>query len=265
MQALRSELVPRLENPLQDIPRIYYINLTRSFERRKYMQDLLSHPRYAGIPIERIGGCDGEREPLEQSIGFRDVLPNPQMSRSEYGCTVAHFRAIHAFSLHCSDASYTLILEDDVSDEYVPLWTQTLREQIEHAPADWEVLQLSYIQWGYLPTEAYERTEMSKNLCGTAAYVIRYTAAKRLIDYLCPGGGGDTPATQLYTIGPEYPLFHYADRFLYIFFTTYCLRMPPFTYRDANDSLIHPDHMELHRRSKQEIWEATYGKAKQTI
>jgi len=244
---LADHLTPtNLSHPLEGLPRIYYINLDRSTDRRAYMETLFSDPIFAGIEVERVEGMDGKAEPMENYLDFYGCQKHPRMMNTEFACTVSHFRAIHQFAM--TDDPVALIVEDDLSVEFVPFWKVSLGELIAAAPADWEILQLSYILFSHYHATPYDRWEMQKNYCGTAAYLITNDAAKRLTTYLCRFS---SPAMPKYCIGHEFPYYHQADRFLYCFFHTYSVCPPPFTPKDDNDSLIHQEHLDHHVTSKE--------------
>jgi GR25 family glycosyltransferase involved in LPS biosynthesis len=235
-----------LSNPMEGVSNIYYVNMERSVDRRKHMEALFQDPIFRSIPIEAVPALDGTKESIDDALDFYQCMKNPRMMATEYGCTLSHFRAIHQFAM--TDDPVALIVEDDLSTEFMPYWKKSMKQWIDGAPPDWEVIQLSYILFEYLPSDEYERWEMHKNLCGTAAYLITNDAAKRLITYLCRFS---SPAMPKYCIGNEHPVYHHADRFLYKFFRTYSTNRPPFTYRDSNDSMIHPDHVDFHAESKE--------------
>jgi GR25 family glycosyltransferase involved in LPS biosynthesis len=244
---LADHLSPvHLPAPLKGLSAVYYINMDRSTDRDAHMRQVFEDPIFQGIPVERVKGIDGKQDQVLDYLDFHMCSKNPRMMDTEYGCTLSHFRAIHQFAM--TDDPIGLIVEDDLSTEFVPFWQKTVEEVVAGAPPDWEVLQLSYILFDTLPSEGYNLWEMHKNFCGTAAYLIRNEAAKRLIQYLCRHS---SPVMPKYSLGPEVPYYHHADRFLYIFLKTYSYAPPLFTYRDNNDSTIHPDHVDFHSESKE--------------
>jgi len=235
-----------IANPMEGISNIYYINLDRCTDRKNYMEKMFQDPMFQGIELERVEGMDGKTERMEDFLDFYMCQKHPRMVNSEFACTISHFRAIHQFAM--TDDPIALIVEDDLSVEFVPYWKETMGELIQGAPPDWEILQLSYILFSHYHTEKYDPWEMSKNYCGTAAYLITNDAAKRLTTYLCRFS---SPAMPKYCIGAEHPYYHQADRFLYCFFKTYSINCAPFTPKDNNDSLIHEQHLEHHILSKE--------------
>jgi GR25 family glycosyltransferase involved in LPS biosynthesis len=244
---LSDYLTPmNVPNPMEGISNIYYINLDRCTDRKNYMEKMFQDPMFQGIEIERVEGMDGKTERMEDFLDFHLCQKHPRMVNSEFACTISHFRAIHQFAM--TDDPIAMIVEDDLSVEFVPYWKETMGELIRGAPPDWEILQLSYILFSHYHTQKYDPWEMSKNYCGTAAYLITNDAAKRLTAYLCRFS---SPAMPKYCIGAEHPYYHQADRFLYCFFKTYSINCAPFTPKDNNDSLIHEEHMGHHVLSKE--------------
>ena len=75
--------------------------------------------------------------------------------------TISHVRALRQIHRDRPMGQIAYVAENTLSYEYVPFWTTTLQRIIQNAPADWGVLQLSYI-------------------CGSAtASIIRNTPSKR--------------------------------------------------------------------------------------
>jgi len=246
---LADHILPtHISEPLKGLSSIFYINMDRSTERETHMQSLFQDPVFQnpGVEITRISAIDGTKKDWNNYLEFYQCSQHPRMMDSEYGCTISHFRAIHYAAM--TDDPYSLILEDDASLEFLPYWKKSIQQLVDDAPPDWEILQLSYILFDTLPEEEYEPWEMSKNFCGTAAYIIKNSAAKRLTQYLCRNS---SPAMPRYCIGPEVPYYHHADRFVYAFLKTYSYHCPFFTYREQNDSYIHPEHVDFHSESKE--------------
>ena len=164
------------------------------------------------------------------------------MTASEYGCTLSHLTAIHEFAK--TDLPVALILEDDVCLDFKPYWRKSMKEIALGAPKDWEILQLSYIMFDFVPSAEYESADpFTKNLCSTAAYMISNSAAKRLMADIYKSGKFD--------LSDNTP--HQADRYLYLKCKTYTYKYSPFIYRTDNDSEIHPDHVQYHTENKRKI------------
>lgn len=266
---LSDHLQPtKLESPLDGIQRAYYLNMPTSTERKNHMNTVLKHTAFTaknGIPTFHIKAIDGRDPNFKVSDYFEfysGVQKNPRMMNSEYATTLSHIKAIHQFARDVEEynlpyESIALIMEDDISMEFVDYWPKSVNQLIADAeysgslPSNWEVLQLSYCLFATVPSgKPAEPWHMRKNFCGIIAYFIRYSAAVRLIEYLCKFSNPSDSYCKYY-IGPEFPYYHHADRFLYSFFNTFTLNPPLFTYRDSNDSNIHPDHLDYHAKSKE--------------
>ena len=257
-----------LPNKLCGVSSIYYLNMERSVERKRHIESILCDMEGEGggggaadqkIPKVRIEAVDGNSPnfSVERYFSFYGgSSKNPRMMSTEYATTLSHIMAIQQFvedsysaPWGSDDNAIGLVVEDDLSSEFMPYWRVNIETMVRlRAPRDWEILQLSYILFDYTPIDEFEHWMMHKNMCGTAAYLIRLGAAKRLIEYLTKYSN---PTEFRFCIGSEHPYYHHADRFLYSFFKTYGVNPPLFTYRDSNDSFIHPDHVDFHAGSKE--------------
>ena len=239
------------------VDHIFYVNLDRCTERRQYIESVVSvHPTVESVPIHRISAIDGSTTDVDEYVSFQSpYTKNPLVSNAVYGCTISHIRAIETFANMGADGSIALIVEDDVSLEFSPYWPATMKQCIDAAPPDWEILQVSSIPYyhhdrvnraGY----DYDRWNLRKKVCGTAAYLITYQAAQRIIQFLHRRSNVDRDNTK-YCIGPPMNPWYPADVLLYDYLCTYTVYPPPFTYRDDNDSTIHTDHLSFHIQMKE--------------
>ena len=227
-----------LSRPIDGVDAIYWINLDRCTDRRGHLETVLSDPIFDNIPKIRIKGIDGKGDDIDLYAN----LPSRRMTASEYGCTLSHLTAIREFAK--TDLPVALILEDDVCLDFKPYWRKSMKEIALGAPKDWEILQLSYIMFDFVPSAEYESADpFTKNLCSTAAYMISNSAAKRLMADIYKSGKFD--------LSDNTP--HQADRYLYLKCKTYTYKYSPFIYRTDNDSEIHPDHVQYHTENKRKI------------
>ena len=226
---------------------LLWINLDRSPDRRTHMEQMLTDPIFDNMKKNRISAIDG-KDPI--NLGKYMQIQRKTMSACEYGCTLSHLEAIKQFYYNTinqtdqiADNPCALILEDDVCLDFKPYWKKTLNEIIEEAPPDWEIIQLTYIMLVKEPTHLYEEWTTQKNLCSTAAYIINFETASKIINKLYKNGKWVLPNNQL----------QHADRLLYSLGKTYTYKDCPFIYRTENDSLIHADHLDFHRDNKEKI------------
>ena len=224
------------ENTLKDgVDIIYWINLDRSQDRKQNIQNMFQDNSLRNIPNVRIKAVDGKTDNIDKYIQNKKT---DNIKSTEYACTISHLNAIQEFSK--TEYNIALILEDDVCLDFKPYWKKSIKEMIDSAPKDWDIIQLCYIILGKKPDQEFELDPSSKNLCSTAAYIINNHAAKKLMQKINYGGK--------YQLEMELP--HQADRYLYKALVTYCYKYPFFIYRTENDSYIHPEHVNFHNYSK---------------
>lgn len=139
-----------IEDKIGDIP-LYYINLNRNPDRRRYMEDQIR--LYNIKNQERIEAIDGQKfldRDLDGGIvrlskKYVQFFNNySKYSLGELGCTLSHILAIRTAYDNGDDIA--LILEDDVSLALVPFWKVSLKDVIQSAPKDWKIINLCGLQ-----------------------------------------------------------------------------------------------------------------------
>jgi GR25 family glycosyltransferase involved in LPS biosynthesis len=154
--------------------------------------------------------------------------------------------AIKTFSE--TEYDIALIFEDDVTLEFKRFWKGSLKQIIENAPPDWEIIQLCYNTTQILTSE-YTLNNYKKNNYGgiacMAAYIINNNAAKKFIN--------DTydQETKRYKLLDYHT--HEADHYLYKCLRTYTYKYPYFIYPTNNNSTLHPEDLSSHIRSKLQL------------
>ena len=129
MQALPQNLQP---GALSGIPLVIFINMDKSVERRRVMEDQLRITS-GDAAVRRSPGV--LYDPLKRPLGYSDHLRN-----AERGCTQAHFDAI-SMAL-AEGVSHALILEDDASLHLSTAWPETLASLVARAPRGWDFIRL---------------------------------------------------------------------------------------------------------------------------
>ena len=135
---LNPKLLKKCEIP------VYFINLDRSNERRKNLELELNkyftnHHRVKAIDGHLLQSdiFKNKTELFEYDLSdFKDDGNNP----GEIGCLLSHIKAIK--KIHEDKCEYALVIEDDASFKYINKWGTTLKEIIEKAPKDFDVLKL---------------------------------------------------------------------------------------------------------------------------
>lgn len=156
----------------------------------------------------------------------------------EYACLLSHLNTIKNFSY--TNHKYALIFEDDISLEFVKYWDTKISDIINNAPNDWEIIMLGYIivKDKELPNLYYFNENGEIN--STISYIIKNDAAKKYINKYYINNRFDITYTDM----------HQADYYLFTTFKTYCYKYPYFTYKFNNDSTIHSEHLEYHKKAK---------------
>ncbi len=237
----------RFENEkkyLDGIDIIYWINLERSPDRKKNMEEMFQDSAFSGILNERIIGVDGKKDKIYDMIQVSKHTAND----SEYGCLLSHLNAIKKFN----ESSYeiSLILEDDCTLEFKKYWKKSVKEIIQDAPTDWEIIMLSYTDLHNLTdwTKAKDYTLNQTNLYSTLSYIINKKGAKKIV---ADCENLSCYKDKVYLLNTNE--VHVADIYIYKNAITYCYKYPMFISRSNNESTIHAEHLDVHEKSKQII------------
>jgi GR25 family glycosyltransferase involved in LPS biosynthesis len=111
---------------------LYYINLDRSLDRRKFMEDQF---KSNSIFFKRISAVDGK----DIKIKYRNKCTK-KISHSELGCTLSHIKAIQtAYNDNCNIA---VICEDDINFSLIKKWNEKLSDIVNMVKDDWHIIKL---------------------------------------------------------------------------------------------------------------------------
>jgi GR25 family glycosyltransferase involved in LPS biosynthesis len=215
---------------------IYWINLDRSKERRTNMEKIFADECFKDVPvIQRFSAVDGKKPGIiDKYIRVDDKTIND----AEYGCLLSHLEVIREFSQSSYDIA--LVMEDDVTLDFKKYWKKDLKTIIGKAPADWDIIMLSYIS-NELPPNEFTLNE--NKYWSTLAYIINNKAAKKLINEIYIDGK--------YNI--ETYINNEADQYIYQKVTTYTYRYPLFIYKYNEESTLHQGAIERHNISRNRI------------
>ncbi|AYV77181.1 MAG: putative family 25 glycosyltransferase [Barrevirus sp.] len=190
--------------------------MDQSLERRKYMEQLFIDNKVKNCRVPGIS------------------IPE----NKNFGCIASHIKAIRTF--YESGEEVGIICEDDLSFEYKPFWKNSLNEIISKGPIDWEIIQLAINvseetlnKCFYNGKLNYIPDPLNNFIACCGCYAINRRGAEKIIDL---------DLARLVNSVAEYVLYFYAR--------TYTYKYPPFTYRDNNDSTIHPQYLWEHVRAK---------------
>jgi GR25 family glycosyltransferase involved in LPS biosynthesis len=223
---------------------IYWINLERSLNRRNEMTKLLST---INLPNQRIDAVDGKNISDENLYkNFNNIQKH--RSKVEYACLLSHLNSIKTF--YDSSHNIALILEDDISTEYLQYWNKTVCQIISEAPQDWEIIMLNYVSKTTL-NDTYTLNKFGHINC-CQSYLINKKGAQKLIDSIYKNNIYELDSKKLHT----------SDNYIYSTLVTYTYKYPYFTYPNNNDSTIHESHLDFHNWTKQNAfvaWKELYN------
>jgi GR25 family glycosyltransferase involved in LPS biosynthesis len=156
-----------------------YINLDRARDRDERMKAMLASS-FPGRTFERVSGVDGAFFP--ENIKQHESGP-PGVN----GCVASHVLCM--MKLLESDDAHAVVLEDDLSDEYVRYWTPFHWKLFDEGTDECDIVQMCCIGKYGGSLENLERK--GKNQWSTVAYVVSREAARRIVDVVRPDGGSE--------------------------------------------------------------------------
>jgi len=221
---------------LDGVDVIYWINLDRSPDRKKSMEEMFEDQEFDGKKIIRIPAVDGKSPDIDNIINSNfEKVHLDTYTKIEYACSLSHINSLREFGK--SEHQIALIMEDDMTLEYKPYWKKSIKEIINNAPSDWDIIQLTYTINNNLPNNIYEKN--NKGFFGAGSYIINKNNIN-VIQNLQNKIKTDDPRTDFY---------------LFDIFNTYLYKYPMFIYKNDEQSTIHQDHVNHHNESKNKITE----------
>ena len=130
-------------------------------------------------------------------------------------------------------------MEDDMTLEFKPYWKKSVKQIMDYAPNDWEIIQLCYNSNSGIPLKKYTRYKNGNFACA-GAYVLN---KNKII-------------TNFKSLPQNHS--HEADHYLFNKYNTYAYKFPMFIYRTNEISTIHQHHVNGHDNSKNMIINKLY-------
>lgn len=231
---------------LDNFPKVLWINMDKSVERRRYMQQLLDSYKISHTRISAVNGVD---RPMTELVMY--CKPNRKLRISENACTASHFKALKYF-VEQTKEDKIIIFEDDVSFEFLQYIPYNWSQLEKNFPQNYSVIQLAISTWGSGVTNNLVKFSADKKYYCTAAYLITRKAAIELINKYFH--------KTHYKLDLSTKENATADSALYSLPNTFSI--PIFTYQ-AYDSTIHTSHLDAHITSKSQqlnLWKNNFGK-----
>jgi len=232
----------KVKNNLSNIP-IYVINLNRSVDRKKFMEN---QSKILNIKINFIEGIDGDNIQNLKNGSF--MLDNKNINYSnnistlnkyELGCFLSHIKTL--LNAYFNNLEYILILEDDVTMSLVSKWNVSIKDIIKNAPKDWEAISL------YCVKKRNTNEKYLKNkFWGTPAILYNKNGIKKLFEKIYDNKTNTINITEDSAI--DYFLQHMINTYMYndYLFT-------PINDNNKLDSLIHTNHTNSHNNTSKKI------------
>lgn len=215
---------------LDNFPKILWINLDGSSNRRKNMETLLNG---YGLDHTRISAIDGTNKELMEKV----CNPKTTISLLENACTCSHILALKYF-IETMEDDKVIIFEDDVSFEFLEFIPYDWSTLEKYFPTNYDMVQLAVSHHGSSRTHLLVKIyPYSKYFC-SAAYLITRKAAKELVSKYITYSGKINLSDKKYAT---------ADAMITSISNSYSIAI--FTYQ-TNESIIHPNHLEMHYKSK---------------
>jgi hypothetical protein len=199
-----------------NLPHILWINLDRSIDRYDHIIKLFNYNNI--INHTRISAIDGNLISTEEI--------NYKVGKNVYATLKSHLKAIKYYVDNKNEiGEYCMIVEDDISFDYVKYWKKSFQEYIDDFPKDWEIIKLfnNYEYVHNIPEKIKISNLKDEKSYGLVCYIINYNTAIKILDYYI----------DFKNINHDDLV---ADRGLYDICNTYSL--PLFTYRNNNNSYI---------------------------
>ena len=219
---------------LDNFPKVLWINLEQSVDRRKYMEELFNSRGINHTRISAISGLDKINPELnafcKMNLGLKPV---------ENACTCSHLKALKYFVEKMTDDKI-IIFEDDVSFEFLEYIPFNWSELEKKFPENYTVIQLAIFTKQTITNDLVKFDRKKPYYC-TTAYLITRTAAKKILQHYF------SKSSKKFDLSNKY--FPVADFVMYILPNTYSI--PIFTYLGV-DSTIQPAYLDIHRASKQQ-------------
>jgi len=156
---------------LQNFPPVFVVSVVDSVDRRQYIQK-----EFEKYCIKNIYYCLFD---LWQQNKFKVTGKNlNQLHIGSYGPVTSHLLT-NKFWLDNTDHDYVIVVEDDLSFDFVKYWNFTWSDFFNNLPKDWELVQLSTMR--EIPEEAKIEFRPRHNCdFGCQAYLIKRSYANRL-------------------------------------------------------------------------------------
>lgn len=220
---------------INNLDKIYWINLDTSIDRKNKMIKLLKNINIENIRIKAFDGNSIDN--IHTKFFYCENNNYPKYSNKEYAILLSHLNTIEEFTkIDNNKLKYgvALILEDDISFDFIKYWNIDLEKIIDKAPDDWDIIMLGYFS---LKIDYKEKYNKWNNEWGANSYLINHKKIKEKINSFKKDDKWKCKENDLMV----------SDNYIFSKFNTYVYKYPLFTFPNNNDSTFHSDHLQYHR------------------
>ena len=228
--------IPINYSKINGISGIAWINMNRSIDRKKYVENIMKNINIHNFRIEAIDGKLFDRNKLINIKYARN------MTDGEVGCTLSHIKAIQY--LHSLDGEYFLVCEDDISFRNINLFCSL--SNIINKNKNFDILLLSKIY----PTELNDEytdwnnyLEKFDQIAGTGCYLISRNGINKILN-ICTY---DSSSNNFKFI--KETIFDVADMFIFKNTNSFVYKYNYVSLNTNFNSNIHENQNEIH-----ELW-----------
>ena len=196
-----------------DIPK-YYINVDSSTNRRKYMEGQIKLLDIKNI--ERFSAIDPNKL-KERNIR---VPTGHALDTLTMACMMSHVHLIK--QMYDDNHEIAMVVEDDLNFHIIKKWKYTLKEILDRAPKDYEIINLAPHQCKAVPDITFANAKEHE---GVVCYIINRSGMKKIVDAFFRGNN----LRKDYENEEDY----ISDRYLYKYLKSYMLRPNLFLLNDS--------------------------------
>jgi GR25 family glycosyltransferase involved in LPS biosynthesis len=229
--------IENINDKINFISHILWINLERSINRREYMEKILSTINIKNTRINAIDGKNNDVSNIVKNLKYK-------LSNYEIACTLSHIKAINY--LKDLKGDYFMISEDDISFDNLSLINESLETIIKNCPK-FDILMIhkiynksleeKYTNW---IDEKNKSLDYSNTIWSTASYIISRNGINKIIK------NAKYINDKEFIFNTDY--LEIADKYLYTLCDTYVYKYN-FISTLNKDSDIHIDHLDVHIKS----------------
>lgn len=217
---------------INNIDKIYWINLEKSLYRKSKMIQILNNFNIENIRISAYDG--GLEENINEKYFYSESNTFPNYSNKEYAILLSHLTTIEKYCFSINNKyGVALICEDDLSLDFINYWKEDIKTIVDNAPCDWEIIMLGYFSLNLNRLNKYEKWN---NEWSAISYLVNHRKINKINDLKKSGKW----------ICNEHDLM-VSDNYLFSKFNTYVYKYPYFTFPNNNTSTFHEDHLDYHR------------------